>query len=181
MDKPNPRVDSTKMPILERMDYGHRLPDLPDMPNYLRWITLAFRVAPAFVEALLGLVIATNPPGSSQPFLAWTTATYGMSAGMWAVFLALFGLFALLWTLTGRWRDMMLLRVAGLVIGTFPLLLFVGLLAWWTLIIDPVRSRITVLLALSVYALVLLGYAKTAGQAIWFEQIRLSLKRKGRG
>ena len=163
---------TSNLPLLERMDYARRVPGLPPMPRYLQWTTLLSRVAPGYIEALVGLAIATNPVGAPTPLLDWMTQAYGLTPAFWSIWLAVFGLIALMWSITGRWRYALLVRVIGAVITTFPLAFFIGLNVWHIFVVDTLRSRIAAVVYSGLYLLLIAGYAKSAGLALWFEEIR---------
>lgn len=176
------KLDSSRsLPLLDKMDFARHIPNFPPMPNGLRWIIFIVRALPAATQALLALAIATNPATASAPLLKWTAASYGMTSDFWALWLVIFGLASGAWSFSGRWRYGLLLRVVGLIVFTFPLLLFVGLTAWYTLVVDPTRSRTAVVLYISLYVSILSMYALSAALAVWFEQIRLALRKASNG
>ena len=170
-DEPDDFVSGVHLPILERQDYTRAVRGLPPMPRSLLWIILITRLLPAVTELALSLVIATNPPDTG--LFHWINASYGFSQVGFAAWLVVFAAFSIWWSVTGRWRRFILLRVGGNILFTFPLLFYVLCADWYILTVVPTPvSRSAVVLYSSGYVTMMALYAKNAALSIWFDQVR---------
>lgn len=177
MTEPPDFTSGVNLPILDRMDYTRNVRGLPPMPRSLRLTILGVRLLPVLTQAGLALSLWTNPATSTLPgggLAGWIVASYGLTSQAFAAWLLLFAVLSLWWSLTGRWRRMLLLRVGGNIIFTFPLLFYVLCTDWYLLVVAPTISHNSVVLYSALYITQMVLYAKTAGLAIWFDKIRNS-------
>lgn len=174
-----PEYTTDDLPLLQRIDFARGIRGIPPMPASLRNTLTIIRLMPTLMQALLGLVLFTNPIPPTG-VTSWIYATYGFSPlfyGVWALFFALISLW---WSYNAPFRRALALRVGGMIVWTFPSLFYVLCSDWYLIAVATTSPRAPIVFYSMLYVMMISMYMANALLAIWFDQIRQLQARGGK-